>query len=153
MLSSQEEQAERRRVLANDAGVRQQQREQGSTFHQHAQADADTPRGRFAQVTTATVIGSKADAASAYPAASSSWQIQLPDEPPLGLDNPALEPSVLASAQATGPTPADAPSAPLGDADVGPLSHSGDQTPRSHLPPGPARITRDVGSPVPYRRF
>jgi hypothetical protein len=35
------------------------------------------------------------------------------------------------------------------------LSHSGDPTPGSsqHLPTGPARMTRDAGSPVLYRRF
>src|SRR6516165_5910500 len=113
----QREQAERQRVFAQDQSVRQ-----ASTFHQHALADAQTPRGRFSAVETATVIGSKPDAASAYPAASAAHQIQLPDEPPLSLDNPALNPSELeavsSAPQATN-GPGD-PSAPLGVERAGP---------------------------------
>ena len=54
MLSSQEEQAERRRVFAQDQSLRNQ----GSTLHQHAVADAETPRGRFSVVSNAYVVGS-----------------------------------------------------------------------------------------------
>src|SRR6516225_7524033 len=115
MLSSQEEQAERRRVLANDQRVK----EQSGTFLSHTHMDEG---GRFAQVSSAQIVGQTA--APSYPAASSPWQIQLPDEPPLGFDNPALGPLAASPAQATGPTPADAPFANSGDADVGPLSHS-----------------------------
>ena len=130
MLSRQEDQRERERVLRNDQRVRQQQ-EQGSrvfaqdqslrrtsTFHQHALADADTPRGRFSAVENATVIGSKSGVASAYPAGP-AWCADPGAqcvEPPLGLDSPDLEPASLASpAQAT-PSPAStvAPSIPLG---------------------------------------
>ena len=55
-----------------------------------------------------------------YPAASAAHQIQLPDEPPLGFDNPELEPPTMPSpveAQAGGP--ADAPATPL------PVEHAG----------------------------
>jgi hypothetical protein len=118
MLTDQEEQAERRRVLLQDADLRRQQqeqarREQSGTFFSHAQAAAnDLGGGRFAGVNPTTVIGS--DPALKYPAASSSWQIQLPDESPLSTyENPALEDSadvspVSPSAATDGP--ADAPS-------------------------------------------
>jgi hypothetical protein len=61
--SHQEEQEERRRVFAQDQSVPRQ----ASTFHQHAQADADTPRGRFSAVSAAYVVGSKADVARRLP--------------------------------------------------------------------------------------
>jgi hypothetical protein len=89
----------------------------------------DEAGGRFAKQegARAQVIG--ADGPPSYPAAAPWVQTELPPEPPLSAyDNPALEPSnVSPSAQATGPTSADAPSVapPLGDvqrADVGPLS-------------------------------
>src|SRR6516165_7642874 len=107
-----EEQIERRRVFAQDQSLPKQ----ATTFHQFAQADANTPRGRFSAVDAAYVIGSKPDVASAYPAGP-AWCADPGSqllEPPLGLDNPALEPSADDVAQATGPTLADAPSTPLG---------------------------------------
>src|SRR5262249_25324126 len=106
MLSSQEEMAERKRVLDNDRKVRE-----GGTFHQFAEADANTPLGRFSAISNAYVVGSKSDVASAYPAASSAHQTELPPEPPLSFDNPALEPSLLAQAQAP-PNPAPGDVAP-----------------------------------------
>jgi hypothetical protein len=108
MLSRQEEMAERQRVFDQDQSVPRQ----ATTLHQHALADAATPRGRFSAVETATVIGSKPDAASAYPAASAAHQTQLPDEPPLD-DNPALEVASLVSTPQATPTSDVAPSAPL----------------------------------------
>jgi hypothetical protein len=63
MLSSQEEQAERRRVLANDQRVK----EQSGTFLSHTHMDEG---GRFAQVTTAQIVG--ADPIPNYPAAAAS---------------------------------------------------------------------------------
>ena len=121
MTSKAEEQAERRRVFAQDQSLPKQ----ATTFHQFAQADADTPRGRFSAVSAAYVVGSKANIAASYPAASSAHQTELPPEPPLGFDNPALEVS-FPSPQAPGPTSEDAPShTPLGDeqrTDVGSLS-------------------------------
>jgi hypothetical protein len=84
-----EDQNERRRVLLQDADVRG--REQSGTFFSHAQAAAnDTAGGRFASVSPTSIVGS--EPAVRYPAASPSWQIQLPDEPPLSAyENPALE--------------------------------------------------------------
>jgi hypothetical protein len=77
-------------VLLQDADVRQQQ-EQAGTFFSHAQAAAnDTAGGRFASVSPTSIVGS--GPAVKYPPASPSWQIQLPDEPPLSAyENPALE--------------------------------------------------------------
>src|SRR5215467_1684603 len=113
MLSSQEEQAERRRVLAQDASLRQQQG--GSAYIDHYMQEAG---GRFSAHAAATVIGTTA--IPQYPQASTPFQSDpVPDEPPLGFDNPALEPSSSATeAQATGPTAA--PSSPM--VRVGPLS-------------------------------
>jgi hypothetical protein len=102
MLSNQEDQGERRRVLANDARVR----EQSGTFFSHTHMDEG---GRFAQVSNAQIVG--ADPIPNYPAASAAHQIQLPDEPPLGFDNPALENSTVAcpvEAQPGGPAEAPA---------------------------------------------
>jgi hypothetical protein len=148
MLERQIDQAERRAVMRNDLKVREEQERvfadqslpnQASTFHQHALADALTPRGRFSAVETSYVVGSKPDVSGAYPAASAAHQIQLPDEPPLGLDNPALEePSTVllsSSGEATDPTSADAPSTPLGQRGVGPLSQTGDPTTVGPAPP------------------
>jgi len=101
MTSKAEEQAERVRTLENDRRLREQQT---GTYLSHTHDEA---LGRYREIGQSNVIGSTA--IPAYPAASSSWQIQLPDEPPLGLDNPALEPSM--SVEARGP--ADAPASPL----------------------------------------
>jgi hypothetical protein len=80
---AQREQAERRRVLANDQRVR----EQTGTFMSHTHSDAG---GRFSAVGAAYVIGSTA--VPQYPQASGPFQRDpVPDEPPLGFDNPALE--------------------------------------------------------------
>ena len=146
MLSRQEEMLERRRTLENERRIR----EQTGTYLSHTHSDLG---GRYAQIQPENVVGQSA--VPQYPAASSSWQIQLPDEPPLGyrIDdlNPSdpVEPSSFTQ-QATG-EPADATVERVGS----PLSQSsGDPTPGSHLPTGPARMTRDVGSsPVPYRRY
>jgi len=118
MLESQIDQHERRAVLRNDASVREQAERrrvfaqdqsvprQASTFHQHAIADADTPRGRFSAVTTATVIGATPTPASAYPAAATHQFDPCGPEPPLSFDNPALEPPTLSpsAVQAGEPT-------------------------------------------------
>src|SRR6516162_9576287 len=74
--SDQEEQAERRRVLLQDADLRQQQqeqaqREQVSTFFSHTHADEINGGGRFAAVSPASIVGS--EPAVKYPAASPSW--------------------------------------------------------------------------------
>jgi hypothetical protein len=108
MLENQIDQAERRAVMRNEQRVREEQRrvfapdqsepKQATTMHQFAQADAETPRGRFSAVGAAYVVGSTA--IPQYPAASGPFQRDpVPDEPPLG-DNPALE--LASPAQATG---------------------------------------------------
>ena len=132
MLSRQEEERERRAVLQNDQLVQAERRRvfapnlprQSSTLHQHAIADADTPRGRFSAVSAAYVVGSTPTPATAYPAASAH---PVPDEPPLGyrIDAmPDLEPSALSScsAEQTGPTSVDAPSPLAGQRGVGSFS-------------------------------
>jgi hypothetical protein len=116
MLSKQEEAQERREVLENDRLLREQQK--ASTFHQHAQAQADeTAQGRFRATGTPRVIGSTPSPAAQYPAASSAHQTELPREEPLGysvdamsgLENPADVSVVSPSAEPGG---AAAPSVP-----------------------------------------
>src|SRR6516164_3563928 len=94
MLESQREQEETRRTLQNDQRVKQQ-REQGSTFHQFAEADAQTPRGRFSAVDAATVVG--AQPTVNYPAAAAHQRDPVPKEEPLGYRIDALEPSTVPS--------------------------------------------------------
>ena len=121
MLSKQEEEQERREVLENDQRVREQQQAQGGTFYQHGLAQADEiNQGRFAAVGAPTVVGSKPNPSTQYPAASAAHQTKLPPEQPLGFsidDMPGLENptgdafSGLSPPVATGGA-ADAPSAP-----------------------------------------
>jgi hypothetical protein len=94
MLSRQEEEQERRETLENDRKLLEAERQrilrEGTTFHQFAQSQIDDEAGgRFRAISPKAVIG--AAPIPSYPAASTSWQIQLPDEPPLGFDNPALD--------------------------------------------------------------
>jgi hypothetical protein len=123
MLSSQEEQAERRRVLANDQRVK----EQTGTFLSHT--NNDLAGGRFAAVNAASVVG--ADPIPNYPAAAAHQRDPCGLEPPLGysvndLTPHELEPS-FPSVQAPDPTSEDAPSPiPLSDVqrtDVGSSSN------------------------------
>jgi hypothetical protein len=116
MLSSQEEQAERRRVLAND----QRLKEQTGTYLSHTHSDMG---GRFAAVGAAYVVGSTA--LPAYPAAAAHQRDPVPPENPLGYAIDELEPcSAPPVAQAPDPTSADASSTPLGQrTDVGPSSN------------------------------
>jgi hypothetical protein len=104
MLSSQEEQAERRRVLANDQRVN----EQSGTFLSHTHMDE---RGRFAQVATAQIVG--ADPIPKYPAAAAHQRDPVPDEPGLGYRIDELEPSMSACVEAQAGPADDAPSNPL----------------------------------------
>jgi hypothetical protein len=144
MLSSQEDQHDRREVQRNDLSVRQQQ-EQGSTYL--AQTHNDTG-GRFSAVGAATVIGAKPDVASAYPAASSAHQIQLPNEPPI--DEPLeLRPEVQGNSG-----DADVPSSgtPLADGPASPSS-SGDPA-GVHFPSPPGTSSSDVNAgSLPFRRL
>ena len=109
MLSSQEEQAERRSVFAQDQSVPNP----ATTMHAFALADAQTPRGRFSAIDASYVIGSKPDVAGAYPAASAAHQTELPPENPTGYCVDAmepLEPSSSADAQGNSGDPTgDAP--------------------------------------------
>jgi hypothetical protein len=147
MLSSQEEQIERRRVFAEDQSLPRQ----ATTMHAFAQADAAMPRGRFSAVEAATVVGS--NPTIDYPAGP-AWSADPGSqcvEPPLGEDNPALEPSSC-EAQATGPT-SDAPT-PLGQRDVGSFSSDDPTTTEGPAPPSASpRGARGlvVGS-SPFRR-
>jgi hypothetical protein len=101
-------QAEKRHII----------REQATTMHQFGQSQADEiNQGRFAAIGTPNVTGTTA--IPSYPAASSSWQIQLPDEPPLGFENLALEEpsaaSMLYAEQLGEPASDAAPSVDLAD--------------------------------------
>jgi hypothetical protein len=123
MLSHQQDRQDQLEVLRNDARVRAEREERErrrelrepsapTTFSQFVQSDADVPRDRFHEVNSGSVVGAKSDIAGLYPAASAALSVQLPDEPPLGLDNPALEsPFIVSEALAT-PTPAVADVAP-----------------------------------------
>src|SRR5215469_10927806 len=75
MLSSQEEQAERKRVLANDARVR----EQAGTFMSRTHSEIG---GRYAGVGAQMVVG--ADPIPKYPAAAAHQHDPCGLEPPLG---------------------------------------------------------------------
>jgi len=167
MLSSQIDQLDRKEVLENDKRVREQQEsrrvfaqdqslpKQATTMHQFAQADALTPRGRFSAVDAATVVG--AQPTIDYPAGP-AWSADPGAqcvEPPLGFENPALEPSSTApDAQATGPTSADAHSGDVQRTDVGSFS-SDDPTTEGIAPPSasPRGARGLVGSSPPLRRF
>ena len=97
MLSSQEEQREREEVMRQDADLRRRQQEQvqresSGTYLSHTHDDL-SGGGRFAALGNPTIVGSTE--ATRYPAAAAAYQIQLPDEPPLGFDNPVLEPSAV----------------------------------------------------------
>jgi hypothetical protein len=95
MLSKQEEEQERRATLENDRKVREQQR--ASTFHQHAQAQADEiNQGRFRATGVPSVTG--ATPVPSYPAAGAHQADPVGTEPPLGFSVSDLEPSAGLSA-------------------------------------------------------
>jgi hypothetical protein len=150
MLSSQEEQIERRRVLLQDASVRE-----ASTLHQHGIAQAnDLAGGRFAAVNNAYVVGSTPQVN--YPAAGPHQADPVGQEPPLSyrIDD-LLEPTASAQGNSGEPTSDAAPSPPPGDVerrDVGSSFSSGDpgdgviSQPSKHAP-------ERAPGPLPYRRF
>ena len=142
--SAQDEQRERQRVFAQDQSLR------GSTFHQHALADAQIPRGRFSAVETTYVVGSKPTIA--YPAAGAHQADPCGTEPALGYDINSLEQaSVLAEAQ--GPTgDAVAPSVPLDVEPASPLSKMTAQQPEASFPASGKR-GHAAGSSRPHRRY
>jgi hypothetical protein len=83
--SDQEEQAERRRVLQNDARLRDQSRN-GDTGTYLSHTHIDDAGGRFAAVNAATIVGQ--DSQVKYPPlpSNSPWHGSdpVPDEPLLG---------------------------------------------------------------------
>ena len=114
MLTDQEDQADKRRTLLNDARVREQSKNGDTgTFLSHTHID--DAGGRFSAVNAAKIVGQSPAIAASYPAASAAHQIELPPEPSLGFsidEMPGLESSIATSSssvEATG-DPADAPS-------------------------------------------
>jgi hypothetical protein len=112
MLESQREQAERRRVMLDEARardrLRDQQREQGSTFLAQTHSEMG---GRFSSVGAQMVVG--ADPVANYPAAAPHQRDPCGIEPPLGYRIDELEPAIappVVEAQASGP--AEAPASP-----------------------------------------
>ena len=88
---------ERITVMRNDQRVREQAR-QGSTYKAFADADAELP-GRFQSIAAAHVVGSTPiPKYPELPANSPFHHDPVPNEPPLGLTNPAIEPSTDLSA-------------------------------------------------------
>jgi hypothetical protein len=111
-----ESQAERRRVLLNDACVR----EQSGTYLSHTHSELG---GRFAVAEHQIITGVASPKPPPLPA-SSPWsgaQPQPGPEPPLSAyDNPALEPSAAPPVEATD-DPANAPPSGSGSASSGGL--------------------------------
>jgi hypothetical protein len=148
MLSKQEEILERKRTLENDRRLREQQ---GSSFFH--QTHIDDAGGRFAAISNPHIVGTSP--VPNYPAASAPFQFDpVPNEPPLGWDNPALEPSagLLHSPVEQLPNPA-SPSTPLDVEGAGlGLSQTGDPTGVDTSQPSSTFITNvNVGS-SPLRR-
>src|SRR5262250_666564 len=107
MTTDQEEQAEKRRTLLNDARVRAQSKNGDTgTFLSHTHID--DAGGRFAAVNAAKIVGQSPGIARSYPAASAAYQTDLPPEPSLGFsidEMPGLESSMATSSssvEATG---------------------------------------------------
>jgi len=92
MLENQIDQHERRAVMQNEQRVREEQQrvfaqdqslpKEATTMHQFAQADAETPRGRFSAVEAQVVVG--ANPIPNYPAAAHHQADPVGQEPPLG---------------------------------------------------------------------
>ena len=119
--SDQEDQAEKRRTLLNDARVREQSKNGDTgTFLSHTHID--DAGGRFAAVNAAKVVGQSPGIAAQYPAASAAHQTELPPEQPLGYRVDAMpgdELSMAPPVEGFG-DPADAP-----PSDGGPATSSG----------------------------
>jgi hypothetical protein len=98
--TEQDEMGDRLHTLLQDADLRRQQDQaRAGTFFSHAQSAAnDTAGGRFAAISQAQVVG--AVPVPKYPAASSSHQVELPPEQPLGfsVDDMPIEPSAVVTA-------------------------------------------------------
>jgi hypothetical protein len=83
-------QAEKARVMLQDADVRRQQQAQGTTMHARAVADASIETGRFTAVNAAYVVGSTP--VLKYPAAAAHQRDPVGTEPPLGYSVDQVEP-------------------------------------------------------------
>jgi hypothetical protein len=96
-------QAERRRILAEDRRAR--------TYFSEAQANADLELGgRYAKVTTTTVVGTGPIQYPRLPlAAPANQAAMVGDEPPLGIDINAMEPvgEIHERGDAAAPKPGD----------------------------------------------
>jgi hypothetical protein len=121
--SKMEEDEYRRQVLRDDLRAKV-----GASMHAFAVADAAIPLGRFTQVTAATVVGSTANAAGAYPAASAAHQTELPPERSLGYSIDDLEPPAASLVEAQAGEPAE-------------------------RAPSPADVERAVGSSLSSRSY
>jgi hypothetical protein len=130
-MPEESEQAEKRRVLANDRSVREQQQKAAATYFAFGAAEADEPRGRFKNTGGATtVIG--ATPLPQYPElpTNSPWHHDpVPPEEPLGFgidEMVPLEPPTVGLAVGTDGSTSDAPpeaaSPQLSERDVGPSS-------------------------------
>jgi hypothetical protein len=145
--SDQEEQAEKRRVVLQDADVRNRSRNGDTgTFLSHTHID--DAGGRFAAVNAVRIVGQSPAIAAAYPAASAAQQTELPPGPSLGFSIDAMpeQESSMAipcssSVEATGDA-ADAPSSDDGGSATPPgglmseragSSLSPDQTPDQNI--------------------
>jgi hypothetical protein len=142
MLTSQEDQHDRRETLRNDLKVR----EQAATFFDFAQSAATDIGGRYATETKQTVVGTTP---FPYPPLPPSSPWAGPDlvgqEPPTGYRIDDLEhPTVLPLAVGAGPTSADAPAPSVERDDVGSLL-AGDLA-------KPTLPLTSAGSP-PYRSY
>lgn len=111
-MTTSDQEAERRRVLANDARLRDQSRNGDTgTFLSHTHID--DAGGRFAVVNAAKVVGQSPGIAASYPAASAAHQTALPPEEPLGYPidaMPGLETSAAPVSVEATDDPANAPS-------------------------------------------
>jgi len=105
MTTDQEEQAEKRRTLLNDARVRN-----GDTGTYLSHTHDDTSGGTFASLGAPHVVGSTET--PKYPAAAAHQHDPCGPEPPLSpYDNSAFESSMVTSSTVEVPgDPADAPS-------------------------------------------
>jgi hypothetical protein len=94
MTTYSEEQKLRRDTLDNDISVRQQQKQSvpPATFHSFAQAEADTPRGRFTATEKATVIGVSPPSYPELPSNSPFHHDVVGPEPPLGFSVEEMQP-------------------------------------------------------------
>jgi hypothetical protein len=114
MINNDATMKEKRDILRNDL------RNQGTTFSQFAESDASTPLGRFNAISSPHAVESQA--IPKYPAAYHQYD-PVPDEPPLGIAiNEAplcgephersvpLEQNAVSPAQGTSGDPSTAPS-------------------------------------------